>query len=288
MGVSSDGFRDRSNAWPALGMCVRMRSLRGRNRITVSGGNGGEVWLQYEYIDQYITWLREGAGFRHVYNNDKYIRTNFMEAGGQYMFNRSLGTDARGALLGAQLQGRLSGQHRGHPLVPEQLDRRHPDPGNVHGSIGGYVDRTLAGFKVPSGDWHYPPYDRDLQIGTGSTDLLFGAYHLGTFRTRLGRVPMTFRELPFDWFAQADYDLPFTGQDHYLPGKELDGAVGAYYDFGKVAFLKGLAPMLTFLVSDRTRDTESNADHFDTGYTRFIVAPGGEIGVGAHSGRCRH
>ncbi len=38
--------------------------------------------------------------------------------------------------------------------------------------------------------------------------------------------------------------------------------------------------MLTFLASDRTRDTGTTADPGDSGYTRFIVAPGGEIMLG--------
>ncbi|HTY53740.1 MAG TPA: hypothetical protein VMB26_00995, partial [Candidatus Binataceae bacterium] len=70
---------------------------------------------------------------------------------------------------------------------------------------------------------------------------------------------------------------PLFGQDHYTPGREVDGAVGTYYDFGHVGMLSELAPMLTFLASDRTRDTGSNADPGDSGYTRFLLAPGGEI-----------
>jgi hypothetical protein len=38
--------------------------------------------------------------------------------------------------------------------------------------------------------------------------------------------------------------------------------------------------MLTFLASDRTRDTGNNADPSDSGYTRFSVAPGGETRIG--------
>ena len=29
-------------------------------------------------------------------------------------------------------------------------------------------------------------------------------------------------------------DLPFAFQDHYKPGRELDGAIGTFYDFGQV------------------------------------------------------
>ena len=38
--------------------------------------------------------------------------------------------------------------------------------------------------------------------------------------------------------------------------------------------------MVTFLASDRTRDTGANANPGDSGYTRFLLAPGGEIKVG--------
>ncbi len=36
------------------------------------------------------------------------------------------------------------------------------------------------GVKLPTGDWTYPNFDRDTSIGTGTTDLLLGGYHLGT------------------------------------------------------------------------------------------------------------
>jgi len=131
----------------------------------------------------------------------------------------------------------------------------------------------LAGAKVPSGWWTYPHADRDTQIGTGSTDLLLGAYHLGT-------LPLTFRDRPFNWFAQAYYDLPLFTQDHYKPGREFDGALGAYYNLGSLGPLKELAPMLTLLASDRVRDSLSAANPHDTGYTRFLIAPGAEIRLG--------
>ena len=53
-------------------------------------GSGGQVWFQYEYLDQYIN-LHATQPASEFYNNDKYIRTNFMEAGVQYMFNRDWG-----------------------------------------------------------------------------------------------------------------------------------------------------------------------------------------------------
>jgi hypothetical protein len=66
----------------------------------------------------------------------------------------------------------------------------------------------------------------------------------------------------------------------YTPGREVDGAVGASYDFGNVGPLSELAPIFNILASDRTRDTGANADPADSGYTRFLAAPGGEIRFG--------
>ena len=54
----------------------------------------------------------------------------------------------------------------------------------------------LAGFKVPSGDWHYPLWDRDTQIGTGSTDLLLGGY-------KTGNSPFTLADRPFGWLSKV-------------------------------------------------------------------------------------
>ena len=187
-------------------------------------GSGGQVWVQYEYMDQYITWhAKEPASA--IYNNDKYIRTNFMEFGGQYMFNRNWGV-----MLEVPYWVRdYKGAYQGNTEDIHWYQNNSIGDIRVQGMYTGLSEDMstglLMGVKVPSGDWHYPPYDRDLQIGTGSTDLLFGAYHLGTFPTRLGPVPLTFRERPFNWFAQADYDLPIWGQDDYVPGKEIDGAL---------------------------------------------------------------
>ena len=63
-------------------------------------------------------------------------------------------------------------------------------------------------------------------------------------------------------------------------GQGLDSALGVYYNFGKVGPLKELAPMLTFLASDRARDQGARANHENSGYTRLLIAPGAEIKLG--------
>jgi hypothetical protein len=242
-------------------------------------GTGGQVWFQYEYMNQYINFHATQPA-SEFYNNDKYIRTNFMEAGGQYMFNRSWGLMVEVPYWSRYYKGAYDGNNADiHWFQNDSI-------GDVRiqamytGLSEDMSTGLLAGVKVPSGDWTYPPYDRDTQIGTGSTDLLLGAYHVGSLPTKLGIVPLTYKERPFNYFVQVNYDLPLWEQDQYTPGREVDGALGTYYDFGHVGFLKELAPMFTFLASDRTRDTGNNADPADSGYTRFIAAPGAEIKIG--------
>ncbi len=245
----------------------------------IPSGTGGQVWFQYEYMDQYINFhaTQPASAF---YNNDKYIRTNFMEAGVQYMFNRDWGVMLEVPYWSRDYKGAYDGDNAGIRWYQNDSFGDIRIQGMYTGLSEDMSTGLLMGGKVPSGDWTYPNYDRDTEIGTGSTDLLMGVYHVGSLPTKLGTLPLTLKEQPFNYFVQVNYDLPLWEQDQYTPGREVDGAVGTYYTFGKVGPLKELAPMLTFLASDRTRDTGNNAAPGDSGYTRFIVAPGVETKLG--------
>src|ERR1019366_2086918 len=163
--------------------------------------------------------------------------------GGQYMFDRSWGVMLEVPYWERNYRGAYSGNN----------DDIHSYDTNSIGDIrimgmwtGLSEDMSsgfLGGFKVPSGYWHYPPYDRDTQIGTGSTDVLLGAYHMGN-------IPLvSVEDRPFGYFAQGLYDQPFAYQDHYKPGREFDIGLGTYYDFGVVGPLKELAPCCRFWVA---------------------------------------
>jgi hypothetical protein len=233
-------------------------------------GGGGTVWFEYDFMDQYLNWHATQIASA-AKNDDKVIRTHFLTVGAQYMFNRKWGVMAEVPYWFRYFK--TTGDNG-------QIQRfNFSSIGDIRiaGMYTGFSEDmstgVLGGVKVPSGDWTYPHADRDTEIGTGSTDLLLGAYHLGT-------MPWTLRDRPFNWFAQAYYDLPLFTQAHYKPGREFDGALGAYYNIGSVGPLKELAPMLTFLASDRVRDSLSAASPQNTGYTRLLVAPGAEIKIG--------
>ena len=231
-------------------------------------GVGARVWTEWDYMDQNINWhatTPASAG----QNNDKKLETNFVTLGLQYMFNRSWG-----AMLEVPYWERnYKGAYSGNNQDVMEFDTNSLGDIRLLGMWTGWSEDMstglLFGFKLPTGDWHYPPYDRDTQIGTGSTDLLLGAY-------RMGYLPITVMDRPFGWFVQGIYDLPFAYQDHYKPGREFDGSVGTYYNFGVVGPLGELAPMLSFLGADRTRDRGTNASPSDTGYDKVAIAPGVE------------
>jgi hypothetical protein len=238
-------------------------------------GPGGTVWFEYDFANQYINWhhtepASEGA------NSDKQIKTHFLTVGGQYMFNRDWG-----AMVTVPYTIR---NFRTEGDTPDQINQyRHANFGDVRlwGMYTGLLEDMslglLAGFKLATGDHTYSHFDRDTSIGTGSTDLLIGAYKLGSFPTHIGSLNLTFREKPFEWFVQGQYDYPFLSTGNYVPGKEFDAAIGSYYNFGKVGPLKELAPFLTLYGAFRSHDQGAESNAPNSGYERLLLAPGGEI-----------
>jgi hypothetical protein len=58
------------------------------------------------------------------------------------------------------------------------------------------------GIKVPTGDWTYPNFDRDTELGSGSTDALIGVFHRGAISP----------DNRFSYFIQDNLDQPFLTQ----------------------------------------------------------------------------
>ncbi len=219
-----------------------------------------------QYLNRHATQIASSGA-----NTDKVLRTHFTTLGAQYMFNRDWGVE-----LQLPYWFRYFKSTNGNGDITRTNFNSIGDISLMGMYTGLSEDMSLGllgGVKVPSGWWTYPHADRDTQIGTGSTDLLFGTY-------KLGNLPFSLAGRPFNWFGQAYYDLPVLTQDHYKPGREFDGAVGSYYNFGEFGVLKETAPMLTLKLSDRVRDSLSAAHPQDTGYTRLLLAPGGEIKIG--------
>jgi hypothetical protein len=227
---------------------------------------GGSLWLGFDYMDQNINWSSTGRS-APANNPDKEIVSDFLTAGGQYMFNRSWGAEIE---IPYTIRTFNTSDDSGNPA-----SYHHAALGDirVRGIYSGLSDDMSTGItyglKLPTGDYSYSNFDRDSSIGTGDVSWLLGAYHQGAL-TKDGK---------FDWFTNGLWDHAFTVSSHYRPGDEFDAAVGSYYNLGPVAGSSNIAPLLQLLGSYRLHDVGFNADPQDSGYRRLLISPGIEYDV---------
>jgi hypothetical protein len=226
------------------------------------------AYVEYDYLNQNRNWSGDSPSSADN-NSDKKLLTNFFTVGYQYMFDRSWGVNAQ---------------------LPywNRYFKTTDDSGNVvgftHNAIGdirlqgiysGFSPSMSSGLtfgvKLPTGDFTYPNFDADTEIGTGSTDLLLGVYHMS--------------EIPnsnWDWFADALADQPVLHYSGYVPGSEIDAVLGGYYDGLRVGRLK-IAPLAQVIGSHRWSDHGTLAFVPGSGYSRVLVAPGVEFDLAPFS-----
>jgi len=233
-------------------------------------GAGGTVWLEYDYQDQSHNWSGSSPAPKDQ-NGDKNLTTNFFTAGMQYMFNRSWGVQAEIPYWDRSFRTDVN-----FPSPPPDIEPAHwSDLGDIRlkGIYTGFSDDLSTGItfgvKLPTGNYQFDPavVDRDSEIGSGSTDLLLGAFHRGTLT----------QDNMWGWYAQTQLDQPVFTQQRYRPGTEIDTAFGAYYNgwsFGNLT----IVPIGTAVVSIRTRDSGANAAQpLASGFQRLLLAPGVEL-----------
>ena len=109
------------------------------------------------------------------------------------------------------------------------------------------------------------PLDRGLQPGTGSTDLLLGAYGFGTIAQHL------------DWFASALFQIPVTSRDRFEPGAGVNLSAGLRY-VGDGP----LVPHLQVNLRSEGKESGANADVPNSGATLAYLSPGLTWAVGDH------
>ncbi len=224
---------------------------------------GGMAYLEYDFANQNKN--RSGAsGAPSANNSDKQIRTYFFTAAAQYMFD-----PAWGVMVELPYWNRRFETAGSHGNI---TDFNHSAIGDMRlqGVYSGFSPDMSSGLtfglKLPTGDFRYAHFDRDTEIGTGSTDILLGAYHMGRVAALNG----------WSWFTNAQLDQPALIAGGYRPGDELDAALGAYYDRWRLGGAK-IAPLAQAIGTVRGRDTGTAADFPDTGYDRVLLAPGLEV-----------
>jgi hypothetical protein len=248
--------------------------------MPVDSDSGISVWFRYTFMNQNQNW--EGSAKAQASDNgDKEIDTSFYTLGGSYMINhdwtlmselpvysRRLTTEDDGTVFGA-----AGTVYTGHLTDLGDLQ--------VTGVYTGLSDDMSTGLslgvKLPTGNYTGPngplggaEFDRDSLPGTGSTDLMIGAYHEGGLNAA-GSLA---------YFVQARYQFAVLTRESYRPGNELDGAVGVTYDFEDVGPFTKVAPLLQLIGSYRDHDSGANADPPNSGYKRLLIAPGVETRLG--------
>jgi hypothetical protein len=229
---------------------------------------GGMLFAEFDYLDQ--NQNRSGTSSAPAADNpDKIIRTSFMTVGGQYQFNRSWG-----------LSGELPYWHRFFrtldPDTGSTVDFTHGAAGDIRirGSFTGFsADMSTGltfGLKLANGETDYPGFDPDTQIGSGSTDLLLGGYHLGRLTT----------DNRWSYFLQAQWDEPLAHKSNYRPGAELVAVGGVYFEGWSTHAALKFSPIAQLRYVYRRPDGGADAHPDETGYARVLVSPGLEVGEG--------
>jgi hypothetical protein len=233
-------------------------------------GHGGVAFVEYDYMDQ----TRNMAGTHSAPgadNEDKQIRSNFVVAGVQYMFNNDWGV-----MVEVPVTNRLFRTENETDTAVDAFDHTALGDIRVQGVYTGLSPDMSTGLtfgvKLPTGDWKYTGFDRDTAIGSGSTDILFGGHHVGSFG----------KDGAWGWFVQGQFDIPVATQGDYRPGDEFDGAVGVSYS----AWSSGdgrfrLSPVLQVIGSARAKDGGGEADPPNSGYGRILISPGLQLDAGA-------
>jgi hypothetical protein len=234
------------------------------------GGEGGTVFYGFDFQDQTRNWSG-GHSASSANNGDKDITTYFNTLGLQYMFNRSWGVQVEVPVWNRTFK--TDTNFGNGPANIQSTNWTGVGDIRIRGIYTGFSEDLSTGItyglKLPTGDNMHNPalVDSDTQIGSGSTDILLGAFH---------RQALT-QDNSWSWFAQAQLDVPVLIQNQYRPGSELDLAAGVHYNnwtFGDVK----VTPVGQIITSFRGRDSGANAaSPVASGYERLLVAPGIEV-----------
>jgi len=236
-------------------------------------GPGGVVYFQYYYQNQNQNWSGNAAAPGQN-NADQNITTDFITAGFQYMFNRSWGAQVEVPFVHRNFTTDTS--FGNPPATLTTLDWGDVGDIRLRAIYTGFSDDmstgVTLGLKLPSGNYTFMPaiVDRDTQLGSGSTDLLIGAFHRGALTD----------DNNWGWFTLLQIDLPMFMRDDYWPGTEIDFSLGVHYKGWSIGQNTTITPIAQVLAQERTTDTGANAANPPaSGFQRVLLSPGLEIDI---------
>jgi hypothetical protein len=242
------------------------------------GDHGGAVYFEWDHSNQNTNW--SGLSKAPAANNsDKQVLTDWYVVGLQYMLNRDWGFGVR-----------IPTANRS--FLTDTSDNPTPDLQRFHSSTIGDIELTgmytgfsndlskglVFGLKLPTGDWKAPGFDRDTQIGTGSTDLVLGGFWRGLITGDNAWQYFAQTKMVLPLWTHSAFDSDLGEQAGYRPGMTIDTALGiTYNNWYHVGPFDKIAPLLQVIVSHRQPDRGAAAFPDDTGYDRIFISPGIDI-----------
>jgi hypothetical protein len=225
---------------------------------------GGMVFAEFDYLDQ--SHNRSGTSSAPAADNeDKAILSRFWTLGAQYQFNRSWGATVAVPYWERHFEttddvsgGTVSSTHGAAGDIRIKV--------SYTGFSSDMSTGLTFGVKLANGDTSFPGFDADTQIGSGSTDALIGAYHLGRLSS----------DQHWSYFLEGQWDQPVAHHANYRPGAEGVIAFGAYYEGWSTHRQLKIVPILQLRAVHRQPDGGADSMPDDTGYSRVLVSPGVE------------
>jgi hypothetical protein len=245
--------------------------------------HGGRIFFEYWFGDQNTNWVGSSKALAAL-NQDKEVKTEWYNVGIQYMFNRDWGVMARLPVVNRDLTTTV-----GPAGDQETFNTRDIGDLEIMGMYTGFFPDLstglIFGLKLPTGPYDAFGFDRDTQIGSGSTDLILGGFHRGllTGDNAWQYFSQIRAQIPFLFRTAIDPQSSFDGNNSgipqfYKPGYQVDGAIGVLYNnWYNVFGLDKITPLGQFIISHRANDTGDAADPFNSGFDRVMISPGIEF-----------
>ena len=229
-------------------------------------------FFEYWHSDQNTNWIGNSKGSAAL-NQDKNLTTSWYSVGGQYMFNREWG-----------IMGRVPCVNRSFTTTADPTtgalatyNARDWGDMEIMGTYTGFFKDmstgVIFGLKLPTGNYTAYGFDRDTQIGSGSTDLILGGFHRG----------MISGDNAWQYFGQIRYQQPFLYRSSY----DTDAGAGRSTSPATRSTARSASSTTTgtmFSASTRSRRwrrssrrtaraTRAAADPLNSGFDRLMFSP---------------
>lgn len=229
---------------------------------------GGSVNLQEIFLDQNQA-MQGSSKIPQALSPDQNIDTKMFDLTAMYQFNRDWGMMAMVPYWQRSFDTNANFGN-GSPQIVNSKANTLSDielMGMYTGFSPDLSKGLIFGFKLPTGTYTAPGFDRDTEPGTGSTDALVGGFFQG-------------QEKKWGWYTQAIYKVAISTRDDYRPGNELQAVAGLHYDGFR--HRTHLIPLLQVNATIRSADSGANADPSNSGLRTVYLTPGMIFEISRH------